>query len=140
MDIQYGIAVSNKYQFLNDEEEDPYEILKQQEEAKSKKKDETDKKAKNKHARKVAPPTDAKNKQAETTVTKKEGKSNNKNVMLIIYIRNNKYNPHALQATWQCRMSMLLVGKLVASHVLIATIRFTFYYTNFDVMNSGNML
>ncbi|XP_041356944.1 plasminogen activator inhibitor 1 RNA-binding protein-like isoform X1 [Gigantopelta aegis] len=76
MDIQYGIAVSNKYQFLNDEEEDPYEILKQQEEAKLKKKDETDKKAKNKHAKKSAPPVDAKNKQAETTVTKKEDKPN----------------------------------------------------------------
>lgn len=72
MDLQYGIAVTNKFSLFIDEDEDPLEILRQkEEEAKTSKKD-GDKKTKSKTAKKVAA-TDSKPKLPEQQVTKKDG-------------------------------------------------------------------
>ena len=71
MDHQYGIAVQNKFACFFNEDEDPLEILSRQEEqAKSKKKDEGDKKSKSK-VKKSAP--EAKPKVAEPPAVKREG-------------------------------------------------------------------
>ncbi|XP_070194461.1 intracellular hyaluronan-binding protein 4-like isoform X2 [Littorina saxatilis] len=73
MDLQYGIAVTNKFSLFIDEDEDPLEILRQkEEEAKTSKKD-GDKKTKSKTAKKVAA-TDSKPKLPEQQVTKKDDK------------------------------------------------------------------
>ena len=71
MDLQYGIAVTNKFALFIDDDEDPMEILKQKEEEAKNKKD--DKKAKPKSAKK-APQSDNKPKQPEPQITKREGK------------------------------------------------------------------
>jgi len=70
MDLQYGIAVNNKFSLFIDEDEDPLEILRQREEEKSSKKD-GDKKTKSKSAKKVAA-TDSIPKPKEQTMTKKD--------------------------------------------------------------------
>lgn len=73
MDLQYGIAVTNKFSLFIDEDEDPLEILRQkEEEAKTSKKD--DKKNKSKSAKKAAAATENKPKQQEQQVTKRDGK------------------------------------------------------------------
>lgn len=71
MDLQYGIAVTNKFSLFIDEGEDPLEILRQkEEEAKNSKKDD---KKKSKSAKKAAA-TESKPKQQEQQVTKRDGK------------------------------------------------------------------
>lgn len=73
MDLQYGIAVTNKYALFIDDEEDPLEILRQkEEEAKNQKKDGGDKKTKSKQSKKTAVVTESKVK-AEPPPPKKEG-------------------------------------------------------------------
>ena len=49
MESQYGIAVTNKYELFLNEDEDPLEILRLQEEAKLKKKDDKPTKKDGKH-------------------------------------------------------------------------------------------
>ena len=49
MESQYGIAVKNKYELFLNEDEDPLEILRLQEEAKLKKKDDKPTKKDGKH-------------------------------------------------------------------------------------------
>jgi hypothetical protein len=75
MDLQYGIAVTNKYALFIDEDLDPLEILKQKEEEAKTSKKEGDKKTKTKSAKKVAS-TESKPKQQEQPVVKKEGMCN----------------------------------------------------------------
>ncbi|KAK7485299.1 hypothetical protein BaRGS_00023398 [Batillaria attramentaria] len=74
MDLQYGIAVTNKYALFIDEDEDPLEILRQkEEEAKNQKKDDK-KTTKSKQSKKTAVAAEAKPKQIEQPAAKKDEK------------------------------------------------------------------
>lgn len=73
MDLQYGIAVTNKYALFIDEDEDPLEILRQkEEEAKNQKKDDK-KSTKSKLSKKTAVAAETKPKQPEQPAAKKDG-------------------------------------------------------------------
>jgi plasminogen activator inhibitor 1 RNA-binding protein len=80
MDTHYGIAVTNKFALFIDEDEDPLEILRQQEELLQKKKEgkgkdtEKGKSSKDKKAKKTVLQPETKNKPQEQSVPKKEGK------------------------------------------------------------------
>lgn len=72
MDTQYGVEVTNKFALNIDEEDDPFDILQQQEELN--KQDKTSQKTKKaKQAKKNVLQPENKNKQSEQTVVKKEG-------------------------------------------------------------------
>lgn len=97
MDLQYGIAVTNKYALFIDEDEDPLEILRQkEEEAKNQKKDPSDKKTKSKQSKKTAVATETKPKPVEQPIIKKEGMYIIKRIKCCIScIRNIYFNPHS---------------------------------------------
>lgn len=75
MDTLYGINVKNKFELFIDEDDDPLEILAQQESAKKEqdKKKKDDKTKKNKNAKKSVLKTENKNKPAEEIKPVKEG-------------------------------------------------------------------
>lgn len=79
MDSQYGIAVTNKFCLFDDDDDvDPYEILKQEEQKKKDAiaKEKTDKTKQPKKPKKSAPQPD-KSKLSEQNVQKKEGNDSN---------------------------------------------------------------
>lgn len=77
MDSQYGIAVTNKFCLFDDDDDvDPYEILKQEEQKRNEAlaKEKADKSKTTKKTKKSAPQTDNKSKTIEQNTQKKEGK------------------------------------------------------------------
>ncbi|KAK2191517.1 hypothetical protein NP493_49g09075 [Ridgeia piscesae] len=89
MESQYGIAVTNKYELFLNEDEDPLEILRLQEEAKLKKKDDKPtkkdgkhdkaaKSAKTKQNKKVLTPVQDQKNVLDPNIIKKDDKSRNR--------------------------------------------------------------
>ena len=79
MDSQYGIAVTNKFCLFDDDDDvDPYEILKQEEQKRNEAlaKEKADKSKTTKKTKKSAPQTDNKSKTIEQNTQKKEEKIN----------------------------------------------------------------
>ncbi|CAG2254874.1 SERBP1 [Mytilus edulis] len=77
MDSQYGIAVTNKFCLFDDDDDvDPYEILKQEEQKRTEAlaKEKADKSKPTKKTKKTAPQTDNKTKLTEQNTQKKEEK------------------------------------------------------------------
>lgn len=78
MDSQYGIAVTNKFCLFDDDDDvDPYEILKQEEQKRTEAlaKEKADKSKPSKKTKKSVPPTENKSKITEQNIQKKEEKT-----------------------------------------------------------------